>query len=165
MMSQSSAPDEKAYDSRGSEAPQASTAIYQKSLSSDFDEKVCLSLFVNLVDRHGEEGWNAFRLSELSLLARAFTVLSFAKDTTLMKKGETSTFMAVLFKGVATVVVSETIKIPLKEGSILGEMSVFATGKRNADVIASSSEVILALLTYNDLRKLHLISGYFCACL
>jgi hypothetical protein len=145
-------------------------SVYQKSIPSDLTDKAGLRMLISLHENHHAEGWSSFKLPELPLLARAFTILKFNPNFRIMKAGEISTFFCIILSGTCNVHIKSKIEridesdipaesvVPVRTGSILGEMAFFgAEAKRSADVYTGGSHVVLALMTYQELRQLHLI--------
>jgi CRP-like cAMP-binding protein len=134
--------------------------LFKKSIASDLDSDQIVMLLTEQVQNpnNAKEGWNTFSEKDLFILAQAFTVLKFGINTRIMQKGEPSTFFAVILQGACIVRVSPTLDVTLRTGTVIGEMSFFSDGRRNAEVKTQTS-VVLAIMTYQELRNLHLLSG------
>jgi len=134
---------------------------FVKSLSSDVDVAEALALFRAL--RHEDSSAAAaaapssyfaeYSDAELGDLSAAFSVLRVAEGETIMTRGETATFVAVVLSGRCAAVLSAAQRVPLGPGQLLGEMALFVGGVRTADIV-TAEESTLAVLSFAELDAL-----------
>lgn len=94
-------------------------SIFHRSIPSNFTEDAVFHLLLYLCEYHGEAGWSHFTKEDIKLLSQGFSVLDFPSGTRLMKKGEPSTFVAILLKGSAQVNVNASIQVEIGTGMYL----------------------------------------------
>jgi CRP-like cAMP-binding protein len=137
-------------------------AGFTKTIESEVSAKEAETHLLDLRDEHEE--WKEFSERDVKLLARIFGVLKFENKESIMKQGEGATFFGILLSGSALITVNlpdkKKLNFPLTKGGVLGEMAYFEGGARSADVNASGAQpTLFAVMTYDDLEKLHEVSG------
>ena len=80
----------------------------------------------------------------------------------LITKGEYATFCGIVLQGTFSAIVTPTFTVALGPGEMVGEMSLFEGGARNADIITGTDEAgcILAVITFADLDNLTMNERY-----
>src|SRR6201996_2681854 len=90
---------------------------------------------------------------EAKRLAAFATETSVAKGQILMKQGDYSTELIGIEEGTADVIRDGQKIASLKQGDLIGEMGLLEHEPRNADVIATSSMLVMKL-THWEIRRM-----------
>eukprot|EP00462_Mataza_sp_D1_P020573 CAMPEP_0175130776 /NCGR_PEP_ID=MMETSP0087-20121206/6183_1 /TAXON_ID=136419 /ORGANISM="Unknown Unknown, Strain D1" /LENGTH=995 /DNA_ID=CAMNT_0016413009 /DNA_START=553 /DNA_END=3540 /DNA_ORIENTATION=- len=131
-------------------------AGYFKELLSEVSEEKALNLLKGI--REQDLHYSMFSEEELELLVQVLAVLEFQEGDVVMKKGQESTFAAIILEGDFKAVVNETLTVDLAVGSLVGEMAFFERGQRSADIVAKSSG-ILGVVSFSEIVNLGVISS------
>ena len=83
-------------------------------------------------------------------------MIRFSAGEKIMVKGEPGTWFGILLSGELRVQLPNGISVPLAEGSIIGEMAIWAKGglRGNSVVAADYGGGIMAVMLVEDLRSL-----------
>jgi CRP/FNR family cyclic AMP-dependent transcriptional regulator len=90
---------------------------------------------------------------EARRLAAFATETSVAEGQILMKEGDFSTELIAIEEGTADVIKAGKKVASLKPGDLIGEMGLLSREPRNADVIATSSMLVIRL-THWEVRRM-----------
>lgn len=91
--------------------------------------------------------------TDIDVLAKVMTALSFQKNDPIITEGEKSSFFAIILEGTLAVTIGNK-EIPLQAGSLLGEISYFEGGTRTANVIVKSTSAVVAFILFAELDQL-----------
>jgi len=146
-------------DDYDSSAPFDETAFH-KTLPSDIDDPTALGLLNEIVEHN--DLFTEFQDEEIEQVVEVFSVLKMAPGEKMITKGEYATFCGIVLQGTFNAVVTPTFTVPLKPGDLVGEMSLFEGGARNADIVTGTDEggCILAVITFVDLDLLTMNERY-----
>ena len=124
---------------------------YEKTLRSDVTADLSFKLLKDIASK--DSAYEHFSVSDLKNLSNVLSVLSVARDDTIIQRGEEATFCGIVLDGCFEAIVSPTIRVELRRGTLLGEQALFEGGLRNADV-RCSQDAVLAVITYQELSEL-----------
>jgi CRP-like cAMP-binding protein len=115
--------------------------------------------FLKTLQAEKDSHWGMFSDQDIEFLARIFSFLKFKDDEDMMKKGEAASFFGVIVQGKATIRVTDDLTFKLGVGGVLGEMAFFEDTPRSADVNSVGVDTIFAIMTFEELRQVHTVSG------
>lgn len=125
--------------------------ILSRPVASDIDhlETFELLLEVTAINPY----FKPFSEIDLQCLAKVLVVLKFTKGETIIQNGETASFFGVVLKGSLKALINNRKIQDIDKGQLVGEMSLFTGGVRNADIIANTDGV-LATMTFEQFREI-----------
>ena len=96
--------------------------------------------------------WHGFTEEEVRVLAADVAMLRLSVGEHIMRKGETASFVGLLVRGEADVLVNGNVVASVKAGEVLGEMALFEEGGvRNADVVCTGKGSVVATMPFDEL--------------
>lgn len=127
---------------------------FVKTIDSDLDHAEALGLLLRA--REHTRILNIFDDEDLAYLGHIMTFLKFSKiGETIVRKGEEASFVALIMKGHLNVRIPALDKmVSMEEGESFGEMAYFEHANRNADVETGTEDVIIGLITFDELDNL-----------
>jgi len=126
-------------------------SAFVKALPSDVPNHVSLALLTEVAETN--DMFADFQDEDIAQVVEVFSILNMAPGDKLITKGEYATFCGIILRGTFTAIVTPTLSVPLRPGDMVGEMSLFEGGERNADIV-SGTDCILAVITFADLDAL-----------
>lgn len=123
----------------------------KKALPSELTPEESYKLLLDISKR--DSSYYQFQKHDLKLLTQVLSILAFKDGDKIIAQGEEATFCGIALKGTFTAIVSPTLQVPLTAGALVGEMSLFEGGMRNADIIAGADSV-LGVMTFEELENL-----------
>ena len=102
---------------------------------------------VQLVSEH----FHGFDDDDVQTLARTMDVVTFKEGEQILQRGEPASWVGIVLEGDLDVPVAPQLTFHLHRGDFLGELSVFESGTRSADIVAGTDGVI-GLLTFEALE-------------
>jgi CRP-like cAMP-binding protein len=126
-------------------------ATYEKEIESDISRDQAITYLKDVKSLN--RVFKPFTDYDIEELAGLMSVLKFGPGDPIVEKGEDASFFAIILSGVFNAKVTETLTVPLGKGLVLGEMSYFEGGQRNASV-SCANDGIVAVFTFAAMNQL-----------
>ena len=96
--------------------------------------------------------WKGFSHNDLTIMAKEMTFLKVGDGTSILKHGESASFVAFLATGSADVIIGEDkVVASIEAGEVLGELAMFHQGVRMAGICSSNPGTVVGLMTFEQL--------------